>query len=57
MRYFQQFDMTDCGAACLSMIASYYGKSVSVAEVRSAAGTDTINISLMRLYSQKPPSH
>ena len=40
MKYFQQLDKTDCGAACISMIASYFGKRISLAEVRSYAGTD-----------------
>ena len=26
MKYIQQLDKTDCGAACLAMIASYFGK-------------------------------
>lgn len=42
MKYIQQLDMTDCGAACLAMIASYFGKSSSIAEIRQYAGTDTI---------------
>ena len=41
MRYRQQFDLTDCGAACLAMIASYFGKQVSVAQVREFTKTDT----------------
>jgi len=40
MRYIQQLDETDCGAACLAMIASYFGKSLSIAQVRNTAGTD-----------------
>jgi ATP-binding cassette, subfamily C, bacteriocin exporter len=40
MHYIQQLDMTDCGAACLAMIASHFGKSLSIAEVRSVTGTD-----------------
>ena len=42
MKYFQQLDMTDCGAACIAMIASHFGKTLSIAEVRSCAGTDVI---------------
>ena len=42
MTYIQQFDMTDCGAACLAMIASHYGRSLNIAEIRSVAGTDVI---------------
>lgn len=40
MFYFQQLDETDCGAACLSMIASHFGKRLSIAKVRNCAGTD-----------------
>lgn len=40
MTYRQQFDESDCGAACLSMIASHFGKSLSIAEIRVISGTD-----------------
>ena len=40
MRYYQQLDITDCGAACLAMIASYFGKELSITEIRNEAGTD-----------------
>ena len=46
MKYFQQLDITDCGAACISMIASYYGKRLNIAEVRSYAGTDIIGTNI-----------
>ena len=46
MHYIQQLDMTDCGAACLAMIASHFGKSLSIAEVRSVAGTDIIGTNM-----------
>ena len=41
MIYRQQFDASDCGAACLAMIASYFNKKLSVAEIRVFAGTDS----------------
>ena len=41
MKYRQQYDCTDCGAACLAMIASYYGAELNIAEIRQFAGTDT----------------
>lgn len=47
MHYRQQYDETDCGAACLAMIASHFGKSLSIAEVRSQAGTDQIGTNLI----------
>lgn len=46
MKYRQQLDMTDCGAACLAMIASHFGKHLNVAEVRSIASTDLIGTNI-----------
>jgi ABC-type bacteriocin transporter len=40
MRYIAQFDESDCGAACLAMIATEYGSKWSLARVREVAGTD-----------------
>ena len=40
MKYYQQFDESDCGAACLAMVASYYGKILNIARIREIAGTD-----------------
>ncbi|MCF0126087.1 MAG: hypothetical protein HUJ68_10120, partial [Clostridia bacterium] len=34
MKYIQQLDITDCGAACLAMIASNFGKKISISETR-----------------------
>lgn len=36
----KQHDTTDCAAACLAMIARYYGLSMSIAKIREIAGTD-----------------
>lgn len=36
----KQHDFTDCGAACLSSIAAYYGLRISIAKLRFIAGTD-----------------
>jgi len=38
--YVQQMEAADCGAACLAMVLGYWGKSVSLDRVRSAAGTN-----------------
>ncbi len=46
MKYCQQFDITDCGAACITMIASNFGRHLSVAEVRDTAGTDIIGTNI-----------
>ena len=40
MKYISQFDASDCGAACLAMVAHYYGSRWSVARIRDVAGTD-----------------
>lgn len=40
MHYISQRDETDCGPACLSMIASYYGSKKSITSIRTLAGTD-----------------
>ncbi len=55
MKYIQQLDETDCGAACLSMIASHFGKRLNIAEVRGQAGTDVIgtNINGLLIASKK----
>lgn len=46
MKYYQQLDITDCGAACLAMIASHFGQNLNIAEVREKAGTDNIGTNL-----------
>lgn len=40
MKYRQQYDSSDCGAACFAMIASHYGLHLNIAKVRALAGTD-----------------
>lgn len=40
-----QHDETDCGAACISIILQYYGKTVPLRKIRSAAGTDSVGTS------------
>ncbi|ODM25635.1 bacteriocin ABC transporter ATP-binding protein [Clostridium sp. Bc-iso-3] len=37
----RQYDLTDCGTACLSSVAQYYGLKVSLAKIREMTGTDT----------------
>jgi hypothetical protein len=41
----------DSGAAFLVMIASYFGKSLSIAEVRSVAGTDIIGTNMQGIMT------
>lgn len=37
--YVQQLEITDCGAACLTMVLKYFGRSVDLDEVREVTGT------------------
>ena len=46
MKYIQQLDITDCGAACIAMIASHYGSKLSISEIRSTAGTNIIGTNI-----------
>ena len=46
MTYFQQLDETDCGAACIGIIASHFGKILNIAEIRKKAGTDVLGTNL-----------
>ncbi len=41
MRFIQQLDPADCGAACLAMMVDHFGGSRSIASIRQLAGTDT----------------
>ena len=49
MKYIQQLDETDCGAACIAMIASHYNIQKSVTSIREIAGTDTKGTNLAGL--------
>lgn len=40
MRLIKQLDETDCGAACIAMIARFYKSSYPVTRIREIAGTD-----------------
>ncbi|NLP14893.1 MAG: peptidase domain-containing ABC transporter [Clostridium sp.] len=37
----RQYDVTDCGAACLASVARYYGLKISLTKIREMSGTDT----------------
>ena len=45
----KQHDITDCGAACLASICSYYGRSQSVAHIRQLAHTDRQGTNILGL--------
>lgn len=47
----RQYDITDCGAACLSSIARYYGLKISLTKIREMAGTDTQGVNAYGLIS------
>jgi len=42
-----QMSMTECGAACLAMILSYYGRQTSVSEVREHCGVGRDGLSAL----------
>ena len=37
----KQYDITDCGPACISTIARKYGLKISISKIREIAGTDS----------------
>lgn len=45
--YVKQHDTTDCGAACMAMICSYYKKHTSLTLLRDLMGTDASGTNLM----------
>ena len=47
----KQRDMADCGAACLSSVAAFFGLSISVMRIRLYAGTDRQGTSLRGLIN------
>jgi ATP-binding cassette subfamily B protein len=51
MRFVRQIDEMDCGAACLAMIASHFGRSVSLARIRQLVNTGLDGTSLRSLCS------
>jgi ATP-binding cassette subfamily B protein len=46
MRYQQQIDETDCGPACIVMVASYYNHFISIGKARDLCKTDYIGTNL-----------
>ncbi len=45
----QQLSMVDCGAACLAMILSYYGRTTSVSEVLERCGVGRDGLSALSI--------
>ena len=48
-RFVRQHDLTDCGPACIAMIASQYGLELPLSRLRTIAGTDKEGTSLWGL--------
>lgn len=44
--FYNQLESTDCGAACLAMIISYYGKKVSLSQVKNQFEFTRIGVSI-----------
>ena len=51
MRYIPQRDVMGCGAACLSMITSYYGNPLSLDFVTSKCGKSSQGVSMLGIAS------
>jgi ATP-binding cassette subfamily B protein len=49
MRFARQIDEMDCGAACLAMIASHFGRTISLARIRQLVNTGLDGTSLRSL--------
>src|SRR6185436_10857909 len=49
MRFIRQIDEMDCGAACLSMVANAFGRTVSLARIRQLVNTGLDGTSLRSL--------
>ncbi len=46
MKLIKQFDESDCGAACIAMLARHFGSHLSITKIREVAGTDREGTSL-----------
>ncbi|MBF0811968.1 peptidase domain-containing ABC transporter [Staphylococcus xylosus] len=46
MKFIQQYDESDCGPACLAMLAHYYGKKTLLSRIREWTKTDKEGTSL-----------
>jgi len=49
MKLTTQFDGSDCGPACIAMIANHFGRQVSMTQMRERAGTDRNSTNLKGL--------
>jgi ATP-binding cassette subfamily B protein len=46
MKYYPQIDETDCGPACIAMVASHYGLYTAIGHIRELGKTDFIGTNL-----------
>ncbi len=47
--YVQQLDVSDCGAACLTMVLAYHGKAVRLDDVRKVLGVSRDGVTALAL--------
>src|ERR1700688_1151076 len=53
----KQRDISDCGAACLTSVAAYFGLQIPVSRIRQYAGTDKQGTSLYGLMEAAKQLH
>lgn len=46
MKYYQQYNETDCGPACIAMVASHYNMFITTGRIRELSKTDFIGTNL-----------
>ena len=46
MKYQYQIDSTDCGPACIAMVASHYKSYITIGKARELCKTDSIGTNL-----------
>jgi len=51
MKYYRQIDETDCGPACIAMVASHYNLYITIGKVRELCKTDFIGTNLAGMKS------
>ena len=47
--FYKQLGSTDCGPTCLRIISKYYGKLISLEEIRELVGTTRVGSTLYKL--------
>ena len=48
--FFRQYDSMDCGPTCLKMISAYYGKNISLQQLRELSFLTKEGVSLAGIY-------